>query len=127
MENVLIQLLLAVAIIMIVSKAFRSTALFRKLCLTLAISVILGAAIKSNFSDSKGKDGNNIVVTSNDDALDHTPVLFDLVTNPIELQGSYETKVTIIVEASNGKELQSQQQSTTSTSDRASPLPENSS
>ncbi len=112
---------------MIVSKAFRSTALFRKLCLTLLLSVILGAAIKSNFSDSKEKNSNNVAVTSDNVALDHTPVLFDLVTNITELQESYGTKVTTIEEVSNGKELQSQQQSTTSTSDRASPLPENSS
>ena len=127
MENVLIQLLLAVAIIMIVSKAFRSTALFRKLCLTLLLSVILGAAIKSNFSDSKEKNSNNVVVTSDNVALDHTPVLFDLVTNITELQESYGTKVTTIEEVSNGKELQSQQQPVIATNDRASPLPENSS
>ena len=127
MENVLIQLLVAVVVILIISKVFRSTNLFRKLSLTLAISVVIAAGIKSNFSDSKGKDSTNVSVVSNDVALDHTPVLFDLVTNPINLQGGYDSKVINIVETPAWKELQSNNQPVIATNDRASPLPEDSS
>ena len=123
--NILIQLLLAVVVILIISKIFKSTTLFRKLTFVLAISVILGAAIRTHISDSKDKSSVESAVVMDDDGSNPTPVLFDLVTNFVELQSSYGLKHNYFI-TTDGKESQRQQQPTIANG-RASPEAENSS
>ena len=91
----------------------------------LACSVILGAGIRSHLSDSKDKQSNETAVVMEKSVDSPTPVLFDLVTNFIELQSSYGFSHNYSIYPIE-KESQRQQQPVV-TNDRASPALENSS
>lgn len=91
----------------------------------LACSVILGAGIRSHLSDSKDKQSNETTVVTEKSVDSPTPVLFDLVTNFIELQSSYGFSHNYSIYPIE-KESQRQQQPVV-TNDRASPALENSS
>ena len=91
----------------------------------LACSVILGAGIRSHLSDSKDKKSNETAVVMEKSVDSPTPVLFDLVTNFIELQSSYGFSHNYSIYQI--KEESQRKQQPVVTNDRASPVPENSS